>query len=280
MKRSYLELFDSGRQALRHIPDGEGDARRLLLWVFETDMNELLKHYTDEVERDPQAVALYEQAVGLRAQHVPLQYITGRQYFMGLPMMVDGSVLIPRQDTEVLAELVLEECPDARRVLDLCTGSGCLAVALKLLSGYELVCGADISREALKLADANARLNGAQVLFYESDMFSRLQDLKDLDVIVCNPPYIRRDVIPELMSEVRDFEPRIALDGGEDGLDYYRILAAEAGEHLRPGGRMYLEIGYDQAGAVTELLERHHFKEIKVTKDLAGLDRVISCSIT
>ena len=277
---SYFSLYDEGRQKLFSLQEGEHDARALLMWAFELDTASLLKHYTDDEDlKKPEAIELYRTALALRAAHVPLQYITQRQNFCGFEFYVDKDVLIPRQDTECLVAKVIEENPrgsaKGMRVLDMCTGSGCIAVSLKMLGAYDLVLGADISREALKIADANAMLNGADILFYESDMFSKLGAVKDMDIIVSNPPYIRSSVLKELMPEVRDFEPSGALDGGEDGLDFYRILAKESKEHLKPGGKLYLEIGYDQADAVKDLLERNGYHSVEVFKDLAQLDRIV-----
>ena len=287
---TYLSLFDEGRQKLSRIMNGQEEARRLLLHAFGIRMNELLLHYTEELpetEGSRQAEAWYRQAISRRAAGEPLQYITGEQNFCGLDLQVNEHVLIPRQDTEILVEKVLEDLkaaeaageivdPAGLRVLDACTGSGCIAIALKALGGFREVFACDISREALKVADRNAEACGLEILFYESDMFSRLDGLRDLDLITCNPPYIETSVLETLSGEVRDHEPRIALDGGPDGLLYYRILAAEAGGHLKPGGRLYLEIGYDQAEAVKKLLENAGFGQAAVTRDLAGLDRVVS----
>ena len=161
----------------------------------------------------------------------------------------------------------------------MCTGSGCIAIALAKLGAYHKVYGSDISRKALEIADRNAETNGTEITFYESDMFEQLGELRNLDIIVSNPPYIKSSVCEELMTEVRDHEPRLALDGDADGLRFYRIIAAEAREHLRKGGKLYLEIGYDQAEEVRNLLEEHKYNDIEVIKDLSGLDRVICSTI-
>ena len=267
-------------------------------------------------------LSVYESALKKRAARIPLKQIIGRQEFMGLTFFVNEHVLIPRQDTETLVELVLQEQKDKDiSILDMCTGSGCIAVSLKKLGGYAHVEGADISEESLKVAKRNSeeilenndvnndavnsrteqiqnctnltnnqnkqdnseermvseasKLSQAGVTFRHSDMFSNFPETEQFDVIVSNPPYIPSAVIEELEPEVRDHEPRGALDGTADGLYFYRILAEECAKHLTPGGHVYFEIGYDQGMAVKELLDNHGFKDTRVIQDLAGKDRVV-----
>ena len=267
-------------------------------------------------------LSAYEHALKKRAARIPLQQIIGQQEFMGLSFFVNEHVLIPRQDTETLVELVLQEQKDKDiSILDMCTGSGCIAVSLKKLGGYAHVEGADISEESLKVAKRNSeeilenndvhndavssrteqiqnctnltnnqnkqdnseermvseasKLSQAGVTFRHSDMFSNFPETEQFDVIVSNPPYIPSAVIEELEPEVRDHEPRGALDGTADGLYFYRILAEECAKHLTPGGHVYFEIGYDQGMAVKELLDNHGFKDTRVIQDLAGKDRVV-----
>ncbi len=206
-----------------------------------------------------------------------MQHILGSQDFMGLTFRVNEHVLIPRQDTETLVELVLEEHKDRnKKVLDLCTGSGCIAVSLSVLGGFEDVTATDLSFEALKVAKENAeRLldQGRAIRFLQGDLFDCLETR--FDIITANPPYIATGVIRNLAPEVRDHEPRMALDGDEDGLCFYRRIAAKAGEWLEPGGCIYLEIGYDQGLAVSRLLEETGFENIRIVKDTPGLDRVV-----
>ena len=267
-------------------------------------------------------LSAYENTLEKRASRIPLQQILGQQEFMGLTFFVNEHVLIPRQDTETLVELVLNEQKDKNiSILDMCTGSGCIAVSLKKLGGYTCVEGADISEEALKVAKRNSEeilensdvnndavssrteqiqnctnLTNNQnkqdnsedrmvsevrtvpqtgVIFRRSDMFSAFPETERFNVIVSNPPYIPSAVIEELEPEVRDHEPRGALDGTADGLYFYRILAEECAKHLTPGGHVYFEIGYDQGMAVKELLDNHGFKDTRVIQDLAGKDRVV-----
>lgn len=230
-------------------------------------------------------LSAYENTLEKRASRIPLQQILGQQEFMGLTFFVNEHVLIPRQDTETLVELVLNEQKDKNvSILDMCTGSGCIAVSLKKLGGYACVEGADISEEALKVAKRNSEeilensdVNSSRtgVIFRRSDMFSAFPETERFNVIVSNPPYIPSAVIEELEPEVRDHEPRGALDGTADGLYFYRILAEECAKHLTPGGHVYFEIGYDQGAAVKELLDIHGFKDTRVIQDLTGKDRVV-----
>lgn len=214
-----------------------------------------------------QCIAIAEK----RKTHIPLQYILGKQEFMGLEFKVTPAVLIPRQDTEGLVEKVLRQIKPGMRILDMCTGSGCIAISLAKYGKDIQVSAADISMEALKVARENATANEVVVDFIESDMFQRIT--QKYDVIVSNPPYIKSEVVATLMAEVRDYEPHLALDGKEDGLYFYRKLAKEAGEFLVPGGMLCLEIGYDQGMEVSQLLSRQGFVEVQVEQDLCGLDR-------
>ena len=186
-------------------------------------------------------------------------------------MKTDGRALIPRPETELLAENALKYLDGGKSALDLCTGSGAIAIVLKKKSGAE-VTATDVSGDALALAAENAANNGAAIEFIKSDMFAELGDRR-FDVIVSNPPYVASDEIETLQREVRDFEPRIALDGGRDGLDYYRIIAKEAKSHLKDGGILLLECGENQADAVIELL--YGYKNAEKIKDLENIDRIV-----
>ncbi len=192
---------------------------------------------------------------------------------MGLSFRVNESVLIPRQDTERLVEEVLKVCKD-KDILELCTGSGCIIVSLAKLGDIKKAVAVDISSDAIKVAEENANANEALITYIQSDMFSNVSGT--YDVIVSNPPYIESEVVEGLMPEVKDHEPRIALDGDADGLKFYRILAKESGRFLNKNGKIYLQIGYNQAASVSELLSQNGFAQINVVKDYAGLDRVVS----
>ena len=224
----------------------------------------------------PRDAARYEKLLTRRASGVPLQYLTREQNFCGLSLYVDERVLIPRQDTECLVEEVLRD--GARGdLLDLCTGSGCIPLALLKHGNFSCALGADISAEALAVAETNRARTGLPLLLRQSDLFSEIPER--FDVITANPPYIESAEIESLSVEVRDHEPRLALDGAADGLAFYRRLAAESGAHLKPGGRLYLEIGMAQGAAVASLLEAAAFSDIQIIRDLAGRDRIVKGSM-
>lgn len=222
-----------------------------------------------EEETEREFRGLLEQ----RCRRVPLQYITGVQEFMGHSFLVNDQVLIPRQDTEILVEEALKYLKPGMRFLDLCTGSGCILLSLLLSCPEALGIGSDISRGALQTAEKNRDRLAPGAVLVESDLFDGIEGV--FDMIVSNPPYIRRGELPDLMEEVRLYEPVSALDGHEDGLYFYRRIAGESPSYLKPGGRLYLEIGYDQGVTVPQLLKEQGFCEIEVKKDLAGLDRVV-----
>ena len=359
---TYSEVYHDGREKLERagVPEAALDARLLLEHICGTSRNDLLAHGDTLVtEENSQA---YEALINRRSQRIPIQQLTGVQYFMGLEFLVDEHVLIPRQDTEILVEEALKNLHDGMRVLDLCTGSGCILISLLHYSNGCRGVGTDISREALRVAEKNACrllstgfldgggysgvegfpdgggysgvegfsdggsysgvegfpdggsysgvegfpddggysgaegfldgngflgggvfLNGddflvgddriASLKFIESDLFENVEGT--FDMIVSNPPYIPTSVMETLMPEVRDHEPRIALDGSEDGLTFYRRITQECGKYLTGGGMLFFEIGYDQAMAVSALMEKAGFLEIQVIKDYAGMDRVV-----
>ncbi len=299
---TFRELLAQGTAELEQagVGDAKNDAWYLLSEAFSVDRT----HYYLEPDKPLRANRLtdslprYEEMLRRRSRRIPLQQILGRTDFMGLTFKVNEHVLIPRQDTEVLVETVLEECRGSdASVLDMCTGSGCIAISLAVRGKYKNVTGSDISREALKVAAQNgfslfraakgrSGKTGTFLISPEGRTLSLLQsDLtRDLptgalyDIITCNPPYIPTSVIDTLAPEVRDHDPRIALDGADDGLSFYRRLAVEMPLRLRRGGRVYLEIGFDEADAVRRLLTVAGFQQIRVIRDLAGLDRVV-CAV-
>ena len=227
-----------------------------------------------ECPGDCGAISTFNMGINMRLRHVPLQHIIGHTGFMGLDFKVSRDVLIPRQDTETLVETVLDREKDpAISILDLCTGSGCIAVSLKKLGGYSQVAASDLSDKAIGLAMRNASINDTEIRLIKSDLFKDIDGR--FDVIVSNPPYIPTEEIETLSPEVRDHDPRLALDGGSDGLDIYRRIVSECGDVLNTGGRLYMEIGFDQAVAVGALMKEADFRDIEVIKDLAGKDRVI-----
>lgn len=215
----------------------------------------------------------YMEVLKLRGRRIPLQYITGVQEFMGHSFLVNDQVLIPRQDTELLVEEGLKYLRPGMHFLDLCTGSGCILLSLLLGRPKAIGIGSDISPEALKTAEQNRERMDTKTVLVESDLFDKIEGMFDL--IISNPPYIRSQEILGLMDEVRNYEPVCALDGHEDGLYFYRRIAKESPSYLKAGGRLYLEIGYDQGAAVSQLLREQGFCDVEVKKDLAGLDRVV-----
>ncbi len=271
---NYTEAFLLGMQKLKEaqLEEAQLDARLLLEEVCGTDHNTLLCHGDREVSEAEEEQ--YRKALEQRAVHVPLQHLLGYQDFMGLRFQVNEYVLIPRQDTEILVEEAMRYLHDGMRILDLCTGSGCILLSLLHYSNDCEGVGVDISQEALQVAAQNAELLGIKADFLKSDLYEKVTG--KFDLLVSNPPYIERKVIPTLMEEVREYDPYIALDGGEDGLDFYRRIIGGAQDYLKRGGQILMEIGSGQAQAVSELLREAGFKEIDVCRDFAGLDRVVS----
>lgn len=245
------------------------DARYLLFEVFHTDMTHFLLDRGRGISEDDQVldqVKQYRLMIEKRSQRIPLQHITGSREFMGLEFYVNEHVLIPRQDTETLVELILKDYKGRKPViLDMCTGSGCIAISLSKIGGFDDVAAVDLSKEALKVAKRNADvlLGPGRITLIESDLFQAIEPKSRFDIIVSNPPYIPTEIIKELQPEVRNFEPMLALDGREDGLFFYRQLVSEGRRFLNPGGSIYFEIGYDQAESVSALLEDAGFAEIR-----------------
>lgn len=303
----YDELFLYGVKQLEKagIAEGKLNARLLLEYVCKTDRNTLLAHPELLVEKEQEK--RYVNYIEQRAERIPLQHITGVQEFMGLEFYVNQNVLIPRQDTEILVEEVMPHLHDGMSILDMCTGSGCILISLMQYSNDCAGVGADLSDEALEVAEKNARrilkeknihvksgfkdLKEAkevkeavfpvqnEIRFLQGDLFEAL-DLGEktavkFDIIVSNPPYISTDAIKTLEPEVAVHEPLTALDGGQDGLSFYRRIVKDAKKYLVRGGMLFFEIGFDQKEAVSQLLKEAGFIDIETKKDYAGLDRVV-----
>ena len=270
---NYRKLYETGKDRLEKagIQEAALDARLLLEEVCRTDRNTLLVHGDRAVTEEEETQ--FRIFIERRSTHEPLQQITGWQEFMGLRFSVTEDVLVPRQDTETLVEEVMRYLSDGMEILDVCTGSGCILLSLLRYSNGCRGVGCDISEKALAVAGQNAKELGLSAQFIQSDLFESIEGR--FEYIVSNPPYIRKDMIPTLMEEVRDHEPLIALDGGEDGLDFYRKITREATEHLYSGGMLFFEIGYDQGEAVKLLMEEEGYEEVTVSQDLVGLDRVV-----
>jgi len=270
---TFREAISFGERQLNNagIVDARNDAWLLLTYVCKIDNTFYYVHMDEEMRVEQ--VAEYESVLSKRAEHVPLQYITGEQEFMGIPFRVNDAVLIPRQDTETLVEEALKVVRPGMKVLDMCTGSGCILISILKnivdVEGY----GYDISKQAINVAKENAKLNNVVATFERSDLFEEVTDT--FDVIVSNPPYIPTDVIDGLMPEVALFEPIQALDGKEDGLHFYRRIVEVAFQYLNPNGMLLFEIGHDQGEAVSNLMLNAGYKNVRVIKDLAGNDRVV-----
>lgn len=278
---TYEELYRWGSERLTAagIEEAALDARLLLEYICGTDRNELLAHGDREVENRKRTA--YGELLAEREKRIPLQYLTGEQAFMGLEFRVNEAVLIPRQDTEILVEEVLRHLHDGMRILDMCTGSGCILISLLYYTNDCEGVGLDISETALRVAEENKeKLLGGKIQerhgrihFEQSNLFEKAVGL--FDVIVCNPPYIRREALRTLMPEVGKYEPVDALDGGEDGLFFYREITARSKDFLCGGGKLFFEIGCEQAEDVCGLMKSAGFEAINVVKDYSGLDRVV-----
>lgn len=272
---TYRQLYEYGVTALAQadVEEAKLDARLLLEHICHTDRNALLVH--GDSSRNEEEEQRYRACIEKRAARLPLQYITGEQEFMGLTFHVNEHTLIPRQDTEILVEEGMRHVSGGRKLLDMCTGSGCILLSLLKYSKECEGTGADISEEALKVARENCQNLGLTAKFIQSNLFENLSQEK-YDMILSNPPYIRTAVIETLMPEVREHEPLQALDGKEDGLFFYRRITEEAGAFLEKDGWLLFEIGCDQGTQVKELMEKQGFSKVTVRKDYAGLDRVVS----
>lgn len=271
---TYRKAFSLGESVLEkaNIADAKNDAWLLLAMACKVDHTFYYMHVDEEMPEEQ--AHEYEVLIRKRAEHVPLQYITGEQEFMGLNFNVNSNVLIPRQDTETLVEEALKVAKPGMKILDMCTGSGCVLISImKNVHGVEGV-GYDISKQAINVAKDNAKLNDVSAVFERSNLFEDVMD-EHFDMIVSNPPYIKTAEIAELMPEVAEFEPIEALDGKEDGLYFYREIIEKCVDYLTDEGYLLFEIGYDQADDVSAMLKNAGFLDVRVQKDLAGNDRVV-----
>ena len=270
----YIEAFDKYVKLLeeKNFKDAKSDILLLIYEIFDFDFSKWTMYKYDEIE-DISKLDTLNKYVKKRLGHMPIQYILNKAYFCGLPLYVNENVLIPRFDTEVLVEEVLKisKKDKSKRILDICTGTGAIAIALKKLGGFERVDALDILDKALEVARRNANELSLDISFLKSDMFSSLTCENKYDIIVSNPPYIQSDVVDTLESEVKDFEPRLALDGDVDGMKFYKIIAKNYENYLADNGVLALEIGYDEADDIRALFEG---KNVVIKKDLANLDRV------
>ncbi|MGN0298143.1 MAG: peptide chain release factor N(5)-glutamine methyltransferase [Lachnospiraceae bacterium] len=279
MRISWNELLEQGEAVLRQagVSESKLDAWYLLSYVFQINRMNFLMTRNIREEKEESLLHIYEELIEKRAQRIPLQYLTHEQEFMGMKFYVDESVLIPRQDTECLVEEILNDFSGRQQIsiMDMCTGSGCIGISLKKLGQFEEVFAADISVEALKVAQKNAQNLSAELKFYESDLFAAIPTTKTYDVIVSNPPYISESERSNLMPEVVVYEPSMALFAEEEGTVFYRRLAQAGRNYLKEDGWIYFEIGCEQADAVSQILKECGYHQISVRRDLAGLDRVV-----
>lgn len=263
--------WGSGVLALAGVEEAKLDAWLLLETVCKINRTFYYSHMEEDMTAQQQPE--YEIAIRKRAERIPLQYITGEQEFMGLNFKVNSNVLIPRQDTETLVEEALKICQPGMKVLDLGTGTGCIIISLMKNAHGMTATGSDISKQALLVAKENARVHEVEVDWVRSNLYENIEGRFDL--VISNPPYIAQTDLLDLMPEVRDFEPVGALDGGEDGLDFYRRIIEQSGDHLNKDGYLFLEIGYDQGPAVTNMMCAAGYREVAVIRDLAHQERVV-----
>ena len=303
------ELIQNSKHELDslNVEDADIKLKILIEYVFKISKEKLILKYKDEINN--KKVEEFRKLLKKLENGIPIQYIINNQEFMGLNFYVDENVLIPQPDTEILVEEVIKYCNELRnnesedketnkdykeniekepiinkedkninkktiKILDLCTGSGIIGISIyKYLENVEIY-ASDISQKALNIAEKNTNLNNAKINFINSDMFENIH-IKDFDIIVSNPPYIESKVIESLSKEVQN-EPKLALDGGEDGLKFYRSILENANDYLRKNGAIFLEIGYDQKEKIEEILKSYKiYKETKCIKDFGGNNRVI-----
>lgn len=273
--KTYKDALEYGRHRLLEckIEDAKLDAWLLLEHVSGISRSWYFVHEDEEISQE--YIEKYQVLIEQRGKHIPLQQLTKEAYFYGMKFFVNENVLIPRQDTEVLVEQVLNlsKGKENLKLLDMCTGSGCILLALLANLKQAIGTGVDLSEKALEVAQKNGKDLGIEASWVQSNLFDRVSG--SYDIIVSNPPYIETSVIEELMDEVKLHEPRMALDGTEDGLFFYREIITQAGKYLNNQGILAFEIGYNQGEAVSEFMKENRYKGVQVLRDLAGLDRVV-----
>lgn len=285
--RTYKEVLEDGIQLLETAAIEEARLDAWLLLEYTADITRAWYYAHMDDGLDAKTEERYRTLCTKRAQHIPLQHITGRAYFMGYEFCVDERVLVPRQDTEVLVEEAISRMRNLEKpqILDMCTGSGCILLSLLLELPQALGTGVDVSEGALCVAKENRKRLGLEqrAELIQSDLFSADyfqknsgNDHMEYDMLISNPPYIRTEDIEGLMEEVRFHDPVLALDGKENGLYFYEKITEQAGTYLKPGGWLMYEIGCDQGMDVSEIMKKNGFEQIEIKKDLAGLDRVVT----
>ena len=275
------EILKYGKEELikNNIEDASIIAKELAEYIFKITRAQMIANNDMEFSKDQ--TYNYINSIKKISTGIPIQYITNNQEFMNLNFYVDENVLIPQPDTEILVEEVINEYKEKKcRILDLCTGSGAIAISLAKYINESNIVASDISMKALQIAKLNAEKNlvRKKIEFIESDMFDKIYK-EDFDIIVSNPPYIKTKVIEELDKQVKN-EPYIALDGGADGLKFYKIIIENAYKYIKNEGKVFLEIGYDQKNELINLFkENNHYEDIYSKKDLGGNDRIIVATV-
>ena len=272
-------VLETKRLKLNNIDDSTIIIKQILSYTLNKDQQYFVINGDKELQFEEEKNA--KEAIDKIISGIPIQYITNKQEFMTEEYYVDENVLIPQPDTEILVEEVLKICANnncSAKILDLCTGSGAIAISLKKRMMKSTMFASDVSIKALNIARKNANINGTEINFIESDLFDKIQE-KDFDIIVSNPPYIKKEVLKTLSKQVQN-EPTLALDGGESGLEFYEKIANEAYIYIKNNGFLCLEIGYDQAKEVEEILIKNkYYKDMRVIKDLSNNDRCIISKI-
>lgn len=274
--QSISELLNKGKAMLKENGVAEFSLDAQLFMMEATGISKVELYTKNDYILNKAEKDAFLDMIDKRIKKVPTQYILGRGSFFGLEFKVTPDVLIPRPDTEILVETVLKHSrlENINSIVDVGTGSGCIAISLNK-NGINDVTAIDISEKALKIANENAQRNSADIKFIKSNLFKELPEDAKFDAVVSNPPYIVRHVVLELVEEVKGNEPLTALDGGIDGLDFYREITKESHKYLHNKGWIFFEIGYDQGKSVSDLLKSHGFEKVRIIKDLSGLDRVV-----
>lgn len=282
----YREIVEYGKNELKIANVADYDSDAFLMLEHLTGLSKAEYFIKAECQLENNYEEAYKALIKERCSGRPLQYITGHQEFMGLDFKVNEAVLIPRFDTEVLVEAALDKIKacktksDELKVLDMCTGSGCIGISIARLAGIKNITCADISEEALQVAAYNAEHNQVSYInFVNSNLFENISGDNKFDFILSNPPYIRTEDIEGLMREVKMHEPKLALDGDRDGLKFYRSITSKAPLYLRNGGWLIYEIGCDQGKDVSDIMREEGFSNVEIIKDLAGHDRVVIGSL-
>lgn len=272
------ELLSQGSKRLKESGAGEFNLDAQLFMMKAAGLTKVQLFTKDDYILTEEETKDFEEMIKKREQKIPAQYILGECEFMNINFKVESGVLIPRADTEILVETILDygKRHAINKIIDVGTGSGCIPISLGKF-GIKELWAIDISDTALRVAAENAKNNNVNINFIKSDLFKEISDSFEgfFDAVVSNPPYIETGVIPSLMEEVKNHEPFSALDGGEDGLDFYRAIVKDGKRFLKEKGWMFFEIGFNQGEAVSFLLREEGFINIEIIKDLAGMDRVV-----